>query len=47
MLSVGNSIFYRPKDKIAQADQARNNFFQAGGDHLMLLALYESVLFLV
>ena len=43
MLSVGNSIFYRPKDKVLQADQARKNYFRPGGDHLMLLALYEAV----
>ena len=28
MLSVGNSIFYRPKDKIVHADHARKNFFR-------------------
>ncbi len=42
MLSVGNSIFYRPKDKIVHADQARKNFFRAGGDHLSLLAVWDT-----
>ncbi|KAJ3050520.1 hypothetical protein HK097_008539 [Rhizophlyctis rosea] len=41
MLSVGNSIFYRPKDKIVHADQARKNFFRPGGDHLTLLAVWN------
>ena len=43
MLSVGNSIFYRPKDKIVHADQARKNFFRPGGDHLTLLAVWNQV----
>lgn len=42
MLSIGNSVFYRPKDKIVHADQARKNFFRPGGDHLMLLAVWEA-----
>lgn len=38
MLSVGNSIFYRPKDKQVHADNARMNFhFGNVGDHLALL----------
>lgn len=41
MLSVGNSIFYRPKDKILHADNARVNFFRPGGDHLALLNVYN------
>ncbi|KAJ3039676.1 hypothetical protein HDV00_012020 [Rhizophlyctis rosea] len=41
MLSVGNSIFYRPKDKAVHADQARKNFFRPGGDHLTLLAVWN------
>jgi pre-mRNA-splicing factor ATP-dependent RNA helicase DHX16 len=32
MLSVGNSIFYRPKDKILHADNAHKNFIRPGGD---------------
>ena len=40
MLSVNNSIFYRPKDKIVHADTARQNFFVPGGDHLTLLNVY-------
>jgi pre-mRNA-splicing factor ATP-dependent RNA helicase DHX16 len=45
MLSVGNSIFYRPKDKAVHADQARKNFFRPGGDHLALLAVWNTVRF--
>ncbi|XP_071964030.1 pre-mRNA-splicing factor ATP-dependent RNA helicase DHX16-like [Antedon mediterranea] len=41
MLSVNASIFYRPKDKIVHADNARVNFFVAGGDHLTLLNVYN------
>ncbi|XP_071802163.1 pre-mRNA-splicing factor ATP-dependent RNA helicase DHX16-like [Asterias amurensis] len=41
MLSVGNAIFYRPKDKIVHADNARVNFFTPGGDHLTLLKVYN------
>ena len=41
MLSVGNSIFYRPKDKALHADNARVNFFRPGGDHLALLNVYN------
>ncbi|KAM6964405.1 ATP-dependent RNA helicase DHX8-like [Tautogolabrus adspersus] len=41
MLSVQN-IFYRPKDKQALADQKKTKFFQLEGDHLTLLAVYNS-----
>ncbi|XP_032225192.1 pre-mRNA-splicing factor ATP-dependent RNA helicase DHX16 [Nematostella vectensis] len=41
MLSVNNAIFYRPKDKIVHADNARTNFFRPGGDHLTLLNVYD------
>ncbi|XP_038624521.1 pre-mRNA-splicing factor ATP-dependent RNA helicase DHX16 isoform X1 [Tachyglossus aculeatus] len=40
MLSVNNAIFYRPKDKVVHADNARANFFVPGGDHLVLLNVY-------
>ncbi|XP_077577302.1 pre-mRNA-splicing factor ATP-dependent RNA helicase DHX16 [Stigmatopora nigra] len=40
MLSVNNSIFYRPKDKAVHADNARMNFVVPGGDHLVLLNVY-------
>lgn len=43
MLSVNNAIFYRPKDKIIHADNARKNFFDPAGDHLMLLKVYNEV----
>jgi ATP-dependent RNA helicase DHX8/PRP22 len=41
MLSV-QSIFYRPKEKQDVADQKRSKFFQAEGDHLTLLAVYQA-----
>lgn len=43
MLSVGNSIFYRPKGKRIHADNAHMNF-QAGfvGDHISLQNVYNS-----
>ncbi|KAK9801965.1 hypothetical protein WJX73_002689 [Symbiochloris irregularis] len=41
MLSAQN-IFYRPREKQAQADQKKAKFFQAEGDHLTLLAVYEA-----
>ena len=41
MLSVQN-VFYRPKDKQAMADQKKAKFNQAEGDHLTLLAVYNS-----
>jgi pre-mRNA-splicing factor ATP-dependent RNA helicase DHX16 len=43
MLSVNNSIFYRPKDKAVMADSAKAAFhrvFGGVGDHLGLLACY-------
>lgn len=43
MLSVGNSIFYRPKDKQVHADNARLNFHMGNvGDHIALLKVYNS-----
>jgi pre-mRNA-splicing factor ATP-dependent RNA helicase DHX16 len=41
MLSVNNSIFYRPKDKILLADTARQNFFDPHGDHMTLLNVFN------
>ncbi|CAN9501670.1 unnamed protein product [Ophioblennius macclurei] len=41
MLSVNNSIFYRPKDKVVHADNARMNFVVPGGDHMVLLNVYN------
>lgn len=43
MLSVNNSIFYRPKDKVVHADNARMNFVVPGGDHMVLLNVYNQV----
>ncbi|KAJ3186910.1 hypothetical protein HDU85_006946 [Gaertneriomyces sp. JEL0708] len=42
MLSVGNTIFYRPKNDALHADQARKSFFRPGGDHLGLLAVWNT-----
>ncbi|OIW00634.1 hypothetical protein TanjilG_09115 [Lupinus angustifolius] len=43
MLSVGNSIFYRPKDKQVHADNARLNFHSGNvGDHVGLMKVYNS-----
>uniref|UniRef100_A0A6N2L953 RNA helicase n=1 Tax=Salix viminalis TaxID=40686 RepID=A0A6N2L953_SALVM len=45
MLSVGNSIFYRPKDKQVHADNARMNFHSGNvGDHIALLKVNSSTL---
>ena len=41
MISVGNSVFFRPKDKKMHADNARKAFFRPGGDHLTLLNVYN------
>lgn len=41
MLSVQN-VFYRPKDKQSVADQKKAKFNQTEGDHLTLLAVYNS-----
>ncbi|KAG8742604.1 DEAH-box ATP-dependent RNA helicase prp22 [Ceratobasidium sp. 414] len=40
MLSVQN-VFYRPKDKQAQADSKKAKFHQPEGDHLTLLTVYN------
>lgn len=43
MLSVGNSIFYRPKDKQVHAENARMNFHTGNvGDHIALLKVWLS-----
>ncbi|PIA63011.1 hypothetical protein AQUCO_00200792v1 [Aquilegia coerulea] len=43
MLSIGNSIFYRPKDKQVHADNARMNFHTGHvGDHIALLKVYST-----
>ncbi|KRY37929.1 ATP-dependent RNA helicase DHX8 [Trichinella spiralis] len=41
MISVQN-VFYRPKDKQDVADQKKSKFHQPEGDHLTLLAVYNS-----
>ncbi|KAI3899826.1 hypothetical protein MKW92_006592 [Papaver armeniacum] len=43
LCSLGNSIFYRPKDKQVHADNARLNFHTGDvGDHIALLKVYSS-----
>ncbi len=41
MLSIGNAIFYRPKEKALHADNARKNLFRPGGDHICYLNVFE------
>lgn len=41
MLSAQN-IFFRPREKQAEADQKHARFFQPEGDHLTLLAVYTA-----
>lgn len=41
MLSVGNTVFYRPKDRQMHADTAKKTFYRPGGDHLTLLNVYN------
>lgn len=41
MLNV-QGVFYRPKDKQAEADQKKAKFHQPEGDHLTLLAVYNA-----
>ncbi|KAH8925906.1 adenosinetriphosphatase [Atractiella rhizophila] len=42
MISTQGEIFYRPKDKQAQADAKKAKFHQPEGDHLTLLAVYNA-----
>eukprot|EP01133_Synstelium_polycarpum_P002542 gene2542-2913_t len=41
MLSVANTVFYRPKDKAFAADAARKALAHPHGDHLTLLNVYN------
>ncbi|KAK4055451.1 DEAH-box ATP-dependent RNA helicase prp22 [Microbotryomycetes sp. JL221] len=41
MLSIGGTVFYRPREKQAQADAKKAKFHQPEGDHLTLLAVYN------
>lgn len=41
MLSVGNTVFFRPKEKQIHADNAHKNFIRPGGDHIRLLTVFE------
>ncbi|KAK9669170.1 hypothetical protein RND81_13G113200 [Saponaria officinalis] len=42
MISIGSSIFYRPKDKQVHADTARMRFHEGNvGDHIALLKIYN------
>ncbi|PIA31073.1 hypothetical protein AQUCO_05300119v1 [Aquilegia coerulea] len=43
MLSAGNLVFYRPKEKKVHADAAKMNFHAGNvGDHIALLKVYSS-----
>lgn len=44
MLSVP-SVFYRPKERLEEADAAREKFFVHDSDHLTLLTVYQQWLF--
>ena len=42
MLSIGSSVFHRPKEKKVHADTAHQNFARGGGgDHIALLRCYR------
>jgi pre-mRNA-splicing factor ATP-dependent RNA helicase DHX16 len=42
MLSIGSSVFFRPKDRALHADNAKLNFARGGGgDHLTLMRCYN------
>jgi len=41
MITNGNAIFFRPKEKAIHADNARKNFFRPGGDHMTLLNVFQ------
>ena len=41
MLSAGQSVFYRPKEKQQQADQKKARYHDPHGDHLTLLNVYN------
>ncbi|KAK0534643.1 hypothetical protein OC842_002573 [Tilletia horrida] len=41
MLQESSSLFYRPKDKKLHADQRRAAFVTVGGDHFMLLNVWD------
>lgn len=43
MLSIGNAVFYRPKDKAVHADNAHKNFHRGNvGDHIALMNVYNA-----
>lgn len=42
MLSIGTSVFFRPKDRAVHADNAKMNFARGGGgDHLTMMRVYN------
>lgn len=41
MLSVQNSVFFRPKERKEAADNAKKAFFDPHGDHLTLLKVFN------
>ncbi|CAD7930179.1 unnamed protein product [Amoebophrya sp. A25] len=41
VLTCGDALFFRPKEKALHADNAKKNFHRAGGDHFMMLNIYK------
>jgi len=41
MLSIGNSIFYRPKESLVNADKIKSSFHRPGGDHFTYLMIFN------
>ncbi|KAJ2232654.1 hypothetical protein GGF40_000367 [Coemansia sp. RSA 1286] len=41
MLSVSAAVYYRPREKKEQADRAHASFVRPGGDHIVLLTIWE------
>ncbi|BFZ58410.1 DEAH-box ATP-dependent RNA helicase prp22 [Savitreella phatthalungensis] len=42
MLSSGGNVFHRPRERQAQADEAKRRFHRSEGDHLTLLHVYDA-----
>jgi len=41
MLEVAANLFYSPKDKQVHANNARSSFDRGGGDHIVLLNVFD------
>ena len=41
MLNIGNSLFFRPKDRELHSDNTKTNFYRPGGDHLAILNIFN------